>query len=85
MSPLKMNVLLDDALSAVLCDFGLSWVKSDFTISSLGACNLSVMGTRNWMAPERLIGGALNKPCDIYSFGMTAYEVILKPSLESRR
>jgi serine/threonine protein kinase len=27
------------------------------------------------MAPERLLGGSLEKPCDIYAFGMTLYEV----------
>jgi serine/threonine protein kinase len=85
MVSLKMNVLLDDALNAVLCDFGLSRVKSDVTISSLGQCTPSVMGTRNWMAPERLVGGSLKKPCDIYSFGMVVYEVTLAPSSMSHR
>jgi serine/threonine protein kinase len=80
MYSLKMNVLIDDGQNAVLCDFGLSRVKSDVAISTLGASTLSIMGTRNWMAPERLLGGSLRKPCDIYSFGMTVYEVILVPS-----
>jgi serine/threonine protein kinase len=34
-----------------------------------------VLGSRNWMAPERLPGGSLKIPCDIYAFGMTLYEV----------
>lgn len=29
------------------------------------------------MAPERLLGGSLKKPCDMYAFGMTLYEVRL--------
>ena len=33
------------------------------------------MGSRNWMAPEQLLGGLLKKPCDIYALGMTIYEV----------
>jgi serine/threonine protein kinase len=28
------------------------------------------------MAPERLTGGTLRKPCDVYAFGMVIYEVI---------
>jgi serine/threonine protein kinase len=35
------------------------------------------MGSRNWMAPELLLGGSLKMPCDIYAFGMTLYEVSL--------
>ena len=27
------------------------------------------------MAPELLLVGSLKKPCDIYAFGMTIYEV----------
>jgi hypothetical protein len=34
-----------------------------------------IMGSRNWMAPERLLAGSLKKPCDIHAFGMTIYEV----------
>jgi serine/threonine protein kinase len=75
--PLQMNVLIDDAQNGVLCDFGLSRVRSDVTSSTMGASALSVMGSRNWMAPERLMGGSLKRPCDIYSFGMTIYEVSL--------
>ena len=29
----------------------------------------------NWMAPELLLGQSLKKPCDIYAFAMTLYEV----------
>ena len=38
-----------------------------------------VIGSRNWMAPERLMGGSLKTPSDIYAFGMTLYEVSLVP------
>jgi serine/threonine protein kinase len=37
------------------------------------------VGTRNWMAPEQLLGKSPKMPCDIYSFGMTIYEVSLSP------
>ena len=71
---LQLNVLIDDSANAVLCDFGLSRVKADVTSHSAKP-NAGIMGTRNWMAPERLTGGSLKKPCDIYAFGMTLYEV----------
>lgn len=70
-----VNVLIDDGHNALLCDFGLSRLKADISISS--ANNASpVAGSRNWMSPERLLGGNLRKPVDIYAFGMTLYEII---------
>jgi serine/threonine protein kinase len=34
-----------------------------------------IVGTPSFMAPERLKGGPLRKPCDVYAFGMLIYEV----------
>jgi serine/threonine protein kinase len=72
----QLNVLIDDSGKAVLCDFGLSRVKADVTSRTVRATG-GVVGSRNWMAPEQLLGGLLEKPCDIYAFGMTTYEVSL--------
>jgi WD40 repeat protein len=72
---LQLNVLIDDGGNAVLCDFGLSRIKADATSRTAKVEAGGVVGSRNWMAPERLMGGALKKPCDIYAFGMTMYEV----------
>jgi serine/threonine protein kinase len=71
-----MNVLLDNNHRAVLCDFGLSEIKAGVT-SCTPETNGGgvVMGSRYWMAPERLLGDSLRKPIDIYAFGMTIYEV----------
>jgi len=68
-------VLIDDSFKAVLCDFGLSRVKADVTSRTVEQNQGPIIGSRNWMAPERLLGGSLKKPCDIYAFGMTLYEV----------
>jgi serine/threonine protein kinase len=73
--PIKLNVLIDDAARAVLCDFGLSRVKSDARSRTLRVGGPAPIGSRNWMAPELLTRGSLKKPCDVYSFGMTIYEV----------
>lgn len=70
-----MNVLIDDSGKAVLCDFGLSRVKADATSRTTIFNQPVIAGSRYWMSPERLTGGAPRKPSDIYAFGMTIYEV----------
>jgi serine/threonine protein kinase len=67
-------VLIDDSGKAVLCDFGLTRIRADVT-SRTGKAGGGIVGSRNWMAPELLLGGSLKKPSDIYAFGMTIYEV----------
>src|SRR4051812_30917591 len=75
---MQLNILIDDAQNAVLCDFGLSRVKVDATTRSINPNNVAstiAAGSRNWMSPERILGGRLRKPADIYAFGMTIWEV----------
>ena len=71
----QLNVLIDEGEKAVLCDFGLSQVKVDVASRTTKKDAEVMVGSRNWMAPELLMGGALKKPCDIYAYGMTIYEV----------
>ncbi|KZP08700.1 kinase-like protein [Athelia psychrophila] len=71
------NILIDDSGKAVLCDFGLSRVKNDINSQSIIVSDEEIHGTINWMAPERLLGRSLRKPSDIYSFGMTIYEIFM--------
>ena len=68
-------MLIDDAGNAVLCDFGLSRIKADVSSHTAMLDTGGVVGSRNWMAPERLMGSSLKRPCDIYAFGMIVYEV----------
>jgi serine/threonine protein kinase len=60
----------------LLCDFGLARVKTDITSRTTKTDAEAMAGSRHWMAPERLMGGTLRKPCDIYAFGITSYEVM---------
>ena len=66
---------MDHGGRAMLCDFGLSQVRADVTSRTMKPDAAIIIGSRNWMTPERLIGGSLKKPSDIYAFGMTIYEV----------
>jgi serine/threonine protein kinase len=74
---IQQNVLIDDGGRALLCDFGLARLKADVTTRTTESNFVTVPGSRHWMAPERLMGKALRWPSDIYSFGITSYEVIL--------
>ncbi|KZP25836.1 kinase-like protein [Athelia psychrophila] len=69
------NILIDNGGTAVLCDFGLSRLRSDVNSRTRVAANTPVYGSIYWMAPERLSGGPLQTPSDIYSFGMMIYEL----------
>ena len=58
----QSNVLIDDLGNAVLCDFGLSRMKSDATQAATSSKHSpfgELEGSRNWMSPERLLGGRL--------------------------
>ncbi|KAG7439931.1 kinase-like protein [Guyanagaster necrorhizus] len=66
-----VNVLIDDARTAVLCDFGLSQIQEDI----MRRASLPNIGSLNWMSPERLAGEPLRSAADIYSFSMTIYEL----------
>lgn len=68
-------MLIDDSGKAVICDFGLSRIKADSTSRVTIPTSTIAAGSRNWMSPERLLGGLPRKPSDIYAFGMTIYEV----------
>lgn len=71
----QANILIDNARTAVLCDFGLSRVKADMTSRTSARDVFIGAGSRNWMSPERFRGQTTKKPCDVYSFGLTIYEV----------
>merc|ERR1740121_2799409 len=55
-----------------LCDFGLSAVVSSQRKEMMG-----VKGTAPFMPPEMLQGGGFDTKADVWSFGVTAYVLLL--------
>ncbi|OCF54632.1 TKL/TKL-CCIN protein kinase [Kwoniella mangroviensis CBS 10435] len=72
------NVLVNDDGHAIICDFGLSQLKMDYTTKSHEFADQpsSVAGTMRWQSPERLAGGLLTRENDVYSWSMAVYEVL---------
>lgn len=75
---LQSNILIDERGKACLSDFGLAEIKTH-TTSTITATSSDhtthLLGTARYMAPEQLSQGRTNKTTDVYSFGMTTYEV----------
>eukprot|EP00897_Mesotaenium_endlicherianum_P010752 jgi/Mesen1/9705/ME000069S09111 len=73
------NVLLDEALTAYVADFGLakSWDASEATHMST-----AVRGTMGYMAPEYALRARLTEKTDVYAFGIILLQLVtgLKPT-----
>ncbi|KAH9476950.1 Dual specificity protein kinase shkA [Psilocybe cubensis] len=67
------NILIGDDEKAMICDFGLSQLK-DQVVSTQSNSRI-IQGTPNYMAPEYLEGDPIDYPVDVYSFGMTAWQI----------
>ncbi|KAF8170487.1 kinase-like domain-containing protein [Mycena galopus ATCC 62051] len=70
-----INIMVDSKGHALLCDFGLTRIKADITSRTNTAVDITLSESRNWMAPELQSGSAPRIQSDIYSFGMTLYEL----------
>lgn len=84
---LQSNVLVNEHGIACLADFGLSQIKLSTTTlrSVMGSPNtLSTKGTARWAAPEQMLTGELSRATDVYSFGMTMYEVGYRVTVQSK-
>jgi serine/threonine protein kinase len=66
------NVLLSADGSVKICDFGLASVQR----GSDGSLNTTVLGTRKYMAPERLRAQAYGRSSDLWSFGLILLECV---------
>jgi serine/threonine protein kinase len=64
------NVLLDEHLVPKICDFGMSRE----TVSDRHK-TMSMVGPLKWMSPESIRNRESSKKTDVYSFGITAWEI----------
>src|SRR5262249_35965452 len=75
------NLILDDAGQLWVTDFGLARVQGESTLTQTG----DMLGTLRYMSPESAAGGGkrnlLDGRTDIYSLGVTLYELLtLRPA-----
>ena len=68
------NVLVDSQQNTKLSDFGLARLVE-------GSAGLtgpdSILGTPNYIAPERVMGASADQKSDLYSFAVVVYEMLL--------
>ncbi|OCH90019.1 kinase-like protein [Obba rivulosa] len=71
-----VNILVSDDHHALLTDFGLSLALDDVRSRSAYSTHANTArGTLRWMAPECLDGARPNKAADVYSLGITIWEI----------
>lgn len=67
------NLLLTSLRNVKIADFSIAWVPNEYL--TLEKAN-PVVGTFDYLAPESLNDGICNIKSDLYSIGMTLYELI---------
>jgi serine/threonine protein kinase len=66
------NVLICDDDRAVLTDFGVASVTGDTSLTRTG----QLIGSPAYLAPERVTGGKVGPPTDLWSVGCTLYAAV---------
>ncbi|NUP52909.1 MAG: serine/threonine protein kinase [Catenulispora sp.] len=66
------NVLLADDGRVLLTDFGIAQHEADSSLTVTGA----IIGSAEYMAPERARGVDSGPPCDLFSLGVTLYHAV---------
>lgn len=69
------NYLINEAGVIKLIDFAIAEQKKGFFGRLLSGKKSAIAGTRSYMSPEQIRGGALDQRADIYSFGCMAFEL----------
>ena len=68
------NLLLEASGSTVLLDFGLAkTLEGTEALTAVGA----ILGTPAYMAPEQVRGDVSDARCDVYSLGVTLFELLI--------
>eukprot|EP00002_Diphylleia_rotans_P023720 TRINITY_DN4667_c0_g1_i1.p1 TRINITY_DN4667_c0_g1~~TRINITY_DN4667_c0_g1_i1.p1 ORF type:complete len:773 (-),score=169.82 TRINITY_DN4667_c0_g1_i1:362-2680(-) len=65
------NILVDDRFKLKVSDFGLS------TLQGTPDADTAV-GSLLWLAPEIILGKPYERPADVYSFGIIAWEIMTR-------
>ena len=72
----KQNILIDENGVPCLCDFGLSRIRTQYTYAPTTSTPVDApIGSLQYMSPEQMVYGITDEASDVYSFGMTIYEV----------
>jgi eukaryotic-like serine/threonine-protein kinase len=66
------NLLLGSDGIVKITDFGIAWSSSNDRLTGTG----EVMGTAQYLSPERALGDPAGPASDIYALGMVAYECL---------
>ena len=66
------NIMIDEEGSASLTDFGLAKGKDYSTLTKPG----QIVGTLDYLAPERIRGHAADPKSDIYALGCVVFEAV---------
>ncbi len=66
------NILLDENMKIKVSDFGLSRLKTIFSLSE----NKGRIGTSHWMPPEIMKAQKYEESADVYSYGMIVWEMM---------
>ncbi|PRP79805.1 copine-8-like [Planoprotostelium fungivorum] len=70
------NLLLTSNYVVKVSDFGLSRTQSETVDSDVGSTTDVIRGAFKWMSPEAFKHNRINRKSDVFSFGITAWEII---------
>ena len=71
------NILLSPTGEAQVADFGLARITASHDKTSVGITQVGItMGTPLYMSPEQVEGRAIDHRSDLYSFGVSCYQML---------